>query len=178
VSINLAQQDDLIHKARTLGHVFHYPAGRALVSRNGLRIGLHRLLYREVRGPLTSKEFLRQTCSVEGCVSPWHYEKSSRSRELEAHCVNGHTYGLEDAKEDGTRLCRRCLAKRLARRPRTGGLRQWEIQLQRQFCPYGHPYVPENTYTEKTKSGGTRRKCRVCTRARARGEDPANVSWP
>ena len=33
-------------------------------------------------------------------------------------------------------------------------------------CPQGHEYTPENTYTRKTRAGGTGRNCRECERLR------------
>jgi hypothetical protein len=38
-------------------------------------------------------------------------------------------------------------------------------QEAKEFCPYGHPYSPENTYQRPDRNG---RDCRRCMRARAK----------
>lgn len=178
--MNLAQQDALIDFARAVretDHIVIDGGSRVLVSRNHLRVRVHRMLYRQVVGDLGNHEFLLQTCDAADCVNPWHYEKAKRSWTEVTHCRNGHEYGPEDVRPNGYRRCSTCHEALKARR-RKGGLRQWEIQKERQFCPYGHPYVPDNTYLSSTSSGGVRRKCKTCTRARNHGLDPADVSWP
>jgi hypothetical protein len=149
--------------------------GRILVTRDKLRIYLHRQIYRRVFYDLP--HFLLKKCDTFGCVNPWHYFPSDKPYNVVTHCRNGHVYGVRDRTPWGAHRCHVCAHARLVRR-RRGGLNGWQREVALMFCPQGHPYVEGNLYTYPTPSGGIRRKCRTCTRARAAGLDPANVIYP
>lgn len=151
--------------------------GKIIVTRDGLRIYLHRHLYRRVWGVrLPSNYYLLRTCDTHGCQSPFHHEMSKSPHRRSAFCRNGHEYKPEDVFGDGSRTCSACLEARRAKRPNHGGKRHWERELARQFCPAGHPYIPENMYVYKTRTGSNR-KCKTCTKARAVGQDPAEIIY-
>lgn len=148
--------------------------GRVIVTHDGLRVSMHRLVWLYSGLPMEQKDYLIRRCITFGCVHPHHYELSDHPYHR-THCPNGHQYGDDDILADGRHRCHVCAEQRRLRRPRRGGEPNWMRQKRRQFCPYGHPYSRENTYRYETPSGGVRRKCRTCTIARRRGDDPADV---
>lgn len=149
--------------------------GIIIVSRDGLRVRLHRRLYREVFGGLGTHEFLVKTCGVFGCLNPYHYDVTRTPRPSHSRCRNGHEYTEEDVRDDGSHACQKCRRERIARRPRRGGEPRFEQERRIMFCPHGHGYTPENTYRWTDKLGHVHRKCKACTIIRARGGNPAEV---
>jgi hypothetical protein len=123
------------------------PAGRytkdvrVLVEVDGLRVSLHRWLYRETVGPLGDREFLLPDCGTEGCQTPTHRFLSP----------SPHRLGPSSA----------------APRILLGTPRAWEINAAKTHCPQGHEYSPQNNYIWVDKKGRRHRKCRRCTIFRA-----------
>jgi len=171
-----------LHAAQQGGHGCVLPPiqsrfdakGRIIVTDDGLRIFLHRLIYQSTVGPIPANAYLLRTCDTFGCVAPWHHRISGRSYPPHATCPNGHPYPANPVIHGGFRRCAICYEARLASR-RRGGEPNWRLQKQRQWCIHGHPLTPENTYRYPTPAGGERRKCRTCTIARRRGLDPEHV---
>lgn len=149
------------------------PADEMIVTRDGLRVYLHRAVFEETVQPLKGRYMLKQ-CDKVGCVASWHYLLSDTPFRASGFCPNGHRYRPEDGPS-GSRECGRCREEKRARL-RTGGLNGWQLQVAKTACPFGHSYTPDNTYRYPTANGGVRRKCKVCAKARAMGEDPANVA--
>lgn len=149
------------------------PTDGMMVTSDGLRVYLHRYIFAATFGKIGGK-YLLKSCDVVGCVAPRHFDLSANPFRPSDYCPKGHQYTIKDIRADGSRRCNLCREARLARR-RKGGKNGWQLQKQKSFCPAMHPYSTENTYLYPTASGGVRRKCKTCTMARARGEDPANV---
>lgn len=148
---------------------------RVLVTRDGLRVYLHRRLFALMVGPLAPEDYLLRACSERGCQNPFHYVRSDKPYRSKRLCRNGHPYPMVQGRDaEGYRYCLQCRAERNARR-RRGGKPNWMLQKERLFCRWGHPYSPENTYLTETKSGGTRRHCRACARARRLGHHPTTI---
>jgi len=148
---------------------------RVLVTRDRLRVYLHRHLYVKMVGALEPDDFLIQACSEKGCQNPFHYIRSDKPYRDRRVCVNGHAYSPRISRtSQGYRVCAECREQRNAAR-RRGGKPNWQLQKDRKFCRWGHPYSPENTYTSPTKSGGVRRHCRACIKARRMGVDPTSI---
>ena len=150
------------------GHVT-LPTGedRILISRDGLRVYLHRHLYRRLIGDLSDREFLVRNCGMAGCQNPHHFTLTRRARPAATSCPNGHPYSVDDEQPDGSRRCSLCYQQRLARK-RTGRPMYWQVEKARTHCPHGHPYEEGNLYIY-----GNRRKCKTCTILRAAGKDPS-----
>ncbi len=148
--------------------------GRALVTYDGLRISLHRLVWMMDGRELSGKEFLLQQCGTFGCVSPYHHAISNRPW-IRLRCANDHPYRPEDVGPDGRRSCSACREARSTRR-RRGGEPNWASEKRRRFCPAAHEYTEDNIYWEITPSGGRKRHCKTCVRARRAGVDPADVA--
>lgn len=178
----LATEDRLLSESGNAGCVLppiqspFTKAGRVIVTRDGLRISLHRRIWERYWGvKLSPNTFLLQACRTFGCVNPVHYVKSKTPYNKMPGCRNGHRYTAASVQPDGHRVCLVCKAERQARRERRGGDPNWVREKRRKFCPHGHEYTEENTYTYETKSGGTRRKCRQCSLLRSAGIDPATL---
>jgi hypothetical protein len=148
--------------------------GRVILTYDGLRISLHRLIWLSVGLPMEQEDYLIRRCITFGCIHPHHYEKSNRPY-IRVECPNHHRYGDDDILANGTRRCHICAEARAARRQRRGGEPNWARELRRKFCPQAHPYTPENTYIEITPAGRQKRHCRTCVIARRRGLDPADA---
>jgi len=149
-----------------------------VVTYEGPRIALHRIVWILSGRPLASGDFLLQDCPTKACVNPLHHTVSRQPFRRMLHCPSGHLYGVFDVLPDGRHRCHVCKSRRDERRraENTGGDPNWRAQMKRRFCPHGHPYSTENTYQYPTPSGGVRRKCRTCTIARRRGNDPADAA--
>lgn len=185
MTVDLAWEDEIVRELEETPVLVHYflppeeyrKDGRILVTRDGLRVFLHRQLYRRLVGPITDSDFLVRNhwCQEIQCVNPDHYHVTRRSYVPRDRCRNGHLYTSADERPDGTRLCRACYRAREERKKR-GGDPHWRIESRRKFCPYGHAYTDDNTYTYTSPRGWVKRKCRTCTIARAKGLDPADVA--
>lgn len=145
-------------------HWSHYRAdGRVVVTRDGLRVYLHRQLYKRCIGPLDPGDFLLRSCDAKECLNPWHYSVARQPVGFweRTQCPNGHEYSERDWPTKSQR-CYTCWANHLK-----GGMPHWQQEKRRKFCPQGHEYTPENTYSYPTPSGGVHRKCKTCTKERA-----------
>src|SRR5690606_3644075 len=98
--------------------------GRVIVTHDGLRVSMHRLVWLYSGLPMEQKDYLIRRCETFGCVQPKHYERSSRPYTRET-CPNRHRYGDDDVMADGSRRCHICAEARVARRPRRGGEPHW-----------------------------------------------------
>lgn len=164
--------DDLIERSRRGINCVVAPV--PVVTIDKLRVSTHRAVWIALEGPLGPREYLLKNCQTKGCVLPRHHEVSPTPyRRIEA-CRNGHRYSPDDIMPNGTRICSICADVRRRRKHR-GGLRQWEKEKLKRFCPQGHEYIEENIYWEVTPAGHTKRHCKTCTIARAQGKDPAEV---
>jgi hypothetical protein len=165
--------DDLIERSRRGINCVVAPV--PVVTIDKLRVSTHRAVWIALEGPLGPREYLLQNCQTKGCVLPRHHEVSPTPYRRLERCRNGHPYGAGAIQSNGNRVCDVCLDVRRRRRKR-GGLRQWEIEKQKRFCPQGHEYTKENIYWETTPAGHNKRHCKTCTIARAQGKDPASVA--
>jgi hypothetical protein len=149
--------------------------GRVIVTYDGLRITLHRLVWMLDGRELAPKDYLLRQCHTAGCVQPKHFVRWNSPRMGgRPICPNGHRYQEADVTPRGNR-CRLCAEARNRRR-RRGGKPHWMLEQQRQFCPQGHEYTDDNIYWEHTPRGGRKRHCKTCVRARRAGIDPADVT--
>jgi hypothetical protein len=150
------------------------PDGRLIVSYDGLRISLHRLLWILDGRALNASDFLCRSCQTFGCVHPGHRVRSRVARLL-VTCRNGHRYSEEDVLSNGLHRCHLCREARRAR-ARRGGEPNWVRERRKSFCPQGHAYTPDNIYWEITPQGRRKRHCKTCTKARSAGLDPAEAA--
>lgn len=119
-----------------------------LIHRDGTAMFLHRYLWKKLRpgDRLERSMFLLRDASVcmhDRCQNPWHRLRSTTST-------------IKAPKP-----------KRI--RPTTGKPTAAALNAAKQKCPAGHEYAPENTYRWKDGKGRTHRKCKTCTKDRARG---------
>ena len=142
--------------------------GSLLVSRDGLAgVRAQRHLYRRLIGPLEPHQYLRKRCIEKGCVNPYHYRVTERSREGFTHCRKGHPYTPENTLPDGQYRCRTCrdadLERRRARYRGTNPhpLRNpAELNRAKTACDHGHEFTPEmqaaatSFFTRWRASGG------------------------
>lgn len=184
--ITREDEDALVHAviADPEQHVIvdeeNYDKGhRVLLTRDGLRIFLHRQLYKRVIGTLDPNEFLVKSCDSEWCVNPLHFILSAGpGGNRKGYCRNGHEYTEADLRSNGGRECRQCAREREQRRVRKrvrGGNPHYVTERNRRFCPHGHRYTTSNTYIWTDKKGNDHRKCKTCTVIRANGGDPSEV---
>lgn len=152
------------------------PDGSVLVTRDGLSgVRAQRHLYRRLIGPLGLHQYLRPDCIQKGCLNPYHYRVTERSRDGLTHCRNGHEYTSENTLPDGAWRCRACRdadRKRRAERYREehkNALRSpAEVNATKTHCDHGHEFTDENIYWRTTRTGRRQRQCRTCTIGRAR----------
>lgn len=136
-----------------------------LITRNGLRVYLHRRLWDRVMNVRVPQyHWLFRTCDEPLCVNPYHRDMRRNTTSSTA-CTQGHS------REQGERLPSgrwRCLVCN-PRKP--------HAEASRTHCPHGHPYNEKNTYTHPKANGSTGRQCRTCRSARSRGIDPATIEY-
>lgn len=87
------------------------------------------------------------------------------------HCPQGHPYDEENTYRvpgKNNRMCKTCMRDRSREyqrnkyRDRPRRPHQGEVMRAKTVCPQGHPYSPENTYTNPNNG---RRHCRICQAA-------------
>lgn len=135
---------------------------RSVVTRDGLRVSLHRRLYTVLVGEFDPDLYLLRACTVLGCQNPFHYQLSGQPYLERTHCRNGHEYGDDDRLPSGSLRCHICYEARLASRrvPGANGRRGRKPQT---FCQRGlHPMAEPNLIVHKGPGGQARRKCRAC----------------
>lgn len=138
-----------------------------MVTIDHLSTALHRWLWEQVRGPLSSTDFLMRTCDHFGCVSPWHRDIVATPHPPRTTCPNGHAY--DDATDlEGRLRCAVCAAERLARRQAGYDPFADVPNAQKTVCRHGHAYTEENTYRWVDSKGQAHRRCRTCTLERSR----------
>ena len=77
-------------------------------------VGVHRLAYEAIRGPIQAGMTIDHLCRVRHCYNPFHMEIVSMSENLRrrprvTHCVHGHEYTEANTYWwNGWRYCRRC----------------------------------------------------------------------
>lgn len=127
----------------------------------GRTVRAHRFAYELLIGPIPDGMHLDHLCQTPPCVNPAHLEpvlpaiNAKRVGMRITACPQGHEYTPENtAFHNGARYCRQCArdsqkrmreAKKVAKPPRTE-------------CKNGHPWIPENIYTDAKG----RKHCRKC----------------
>lgn len=146
--------------------------GSIIIYRDNISMTLHRYLHEQIIGPLTRAVFLLKNCDTEGCMNPFHRERTNRPSKGRSatSCPNGHKYTEATTLVGGRDRCALCKEDRLARRRSPNA-------IPRDRCREGHKLTKDNVYTSVDARGFTHRRCKKCTlvntrarRARMNGE--------
>ena len=142
-------------------------AGYGVVSLRNKRGLAHRVIYKEMVGPIPNGLGLDHLCRVRCCVNPRHLEPVTGAVNTDrgharrhTQCSKGHLYTEESRyiKKDGSSVCRICRRDHMRL---LYGYQGKGHPRDRTHCPQGHEYSEENTY--RTRDG--HRMCRECGRA-------------
>ena len=98
--------------------------GYGEVSVDGVRSGVHRVVYEALVGPIPEGLQIDHLCRVRHCVNPDHLEPVTPGENIrrgqtgaherrKTHCPQGHAYSPENTyrRVDGHRHCRTCVLK-------------------------------------------------------------------
>ena len=92
-----------------------------------------------------------------------------RTNEVATHCVNGHVYTAQNTYRypSGKKVCKICRMNSQRKYKGMPPLEREQIgtwNRDKDCCPAGHEYTPENTYAKKQRNGTWGRSCRRCQR--------------
>lgn len=144
--------------------------GYGYVRYEGKLQRVHRLLYKELVGPISDNMALDHLCRVRCCGNVSHLEVvTSRENTLRGvgisamyakrtHCMNGHLFSGDNLRIDKRqRVCREC--KR--RNDRARRARNKKSTPPKTHCKNGHPLTGDNLRLGKKKG---ERICRTCSK--------------
>ena len=142
----------------------------------GRRVYAHRWAWEQVRGQIPKGLVVDHLCRVRWCCNPDHMELVTNRENIlrgispaadharKTTCSKGHPYRT---RKDGKRYCPTCQQER---REASGQIKGMGYTGDREKCPKGHEYTPENTMYGRQGPGGKWRAriCRTCARERTR----------